>query len=149
MFTDPVPQFIPHDLCSVQQQELESIIQEGRNAKWPLSTEVSSPGLLLDWVQHWGQDSRELILLEAGAKGQMLSSVYEKLYTLESCNSSFASGHSALQCFQKNIECQNIQDQFSSRCIINIHVHNLPKFEISDEMNSVILKMNPVSRTSF
>lgn len=68
----------------MQQQELESIIQEGRNAKWPLSTEVSSPSVLLDWVQRWGQDSRELILLEAGAKGQMLSSVYEKLYTLES-----------------------------------------------------------------
>lgn len=79
----------------MQQQELESIIQEGKNAKWPLSTEVSSPSVLLDWVQHWGQDSRELILLEAGAKGQMLSSVYEKL---------------ALQCFYKDIECQNIQD---------------------------------------
>lgn len=68
----------------MQQQELESIIQEGKNAKWPLLTEVSSPSVLLDWVQHWGQDSRELILLEAGAKGQMSSSVYEKLNTLES-----------------------------------------------------------------
>lgn len=49
---------------------MESIIQEGRLAEWPLSTEVSSPCALLDWVQHWSQDSRELILLEAGAKGQ-------------------------------------------------------------------------------
>ena len=55
--------------CSAQQQELESIMQEGKTAKFPLPTESSAPCVLLDWVQHWSQESRQLILLEAGAKG--------------------------------------------------------------------------------
>lgn len=84
MYTDFEPWFVSHYLCSLQQQELESIIHEGRDAKWPLSTELSSPSVLLDWVQHWSQDSRELILLEVGAKGKMFSSVYEFPYTLDS-----------------------------------------------------------------
>lgn len=49
--------------------ELKSILQEGKSAKFPLSTENTSPNILLDWVQHWNQDSRELVMLEAGVKG--------------------------------------------------------------------------------
>ncbi|XP_062566288.1 spatacsin-like [Saccostrea cucullata] len=55
---------------SVHQKELELVLQEGKEARFSLSSGDSCPGVLLDWVQHWDRDTRQLILLETGGKGK-------------------------------------------------------------------------------
>ncbi|XP_061172498.1 spatacsin-like [Saccostrea echinata] len=55
---------------SAHQKELELILQEGKEARFPLPSEDTCPSVLLDWVQHWDYDTRQLIHLEMGVKGE-------------------------------------------------------------------------------